>query len=305
MDVPSNFFAGTRAAACSLLAAASLAILPSSALSAATPEQKCEVGKLSAAGKYSACAAKAAGILVLGNTPNDFLKHAAAMGKCESKLMASWEKLENAAVAAGTTCPSTGDSPDVVEFSGFCVAGVGDEVAGGDLPPLAQVLETGQTRCYLPTGGNLDCAGTGQDGQLKPGREREFRSNGDGTVTDLGTGLQWEVLTFDLSIHDVDNTYSFTDAVAVKISTLNANTFAGHPDWRLPTRFELETLVNLGDYSPATYSIFEPIRSDAYWTATSHHFDPTDAWAVHFAGGGVGPYDKATTLRVRAVRGGS
>jgi hypothetical protein len=34
--------------------------------------------------------------------------------------------------------------------------------------------------------------------------------NGDGTATDYDTGLQWEQKTDDGSVHDKDNTYSWS-----------------------------------------------------------------------------------------------
>lgn len=37
--------------------------------------------------------------------------------------------------------------------------------------------------------------------------------NGDGTATDLNTGLQWELKTDDGSIHDKDDTYKWAAVV--------------------------------------------------------------------------------------------
>jgi hypothetical protein len=111
---------------------------------------------------------------------------------------------------------------------------------------------------------------------------QRFIDNGDGTVSDNETGLQWEKKTGNQSDfrdcfltpcpdpHDVNNTYqwcldadlnfecddatnppnggAFTDFL-VKLNT--APCFAGHCDWRLPTMgpdgdtAELETIVDL------------------------------------------------------------
>jgi len=80
-----------------------------------------------------------------------------------------------------------------------------------------------------------------------------YGDNGDGTVTDYDTGLQWEQKTDDASVHDKDNTYAWSDggggftqpdgaAFKVFLGTLNNGTssegsatsgcFAGHCDWR-------------------------------------------------------------------------
>ena len=53
--------------------------------------------------------------------------------------------------------------------------------------------KTGQTTCR-EAGNIIDCAGTGQDGEIQAGVEwpfPRFTDNGDGTVTDNLTGLMW------------------------------------------------------------------------------------------------------------------
>src|SRR5690242_5245942 len=59
--------------------------------------------------------------------------------------------------------------------------------------PQHRVLVTGQTQCTNAEGSLTSCEGTGQDGELRKGAPRAFVDNGDGTVTDRGTGLQWEL----------------------------------------------------------------------------------------------------------------
>jgi hypothetical protein len=66
------------------------------------------------------------------------------------------------------------------------------------------------------------------------GATLDYTDNGDGTITDNDTGLQWEKKSDDGTIHDKDNTYTWEDAFAVHVATLNAEEFAGHTDWRLP-----------------------------------------------------------------------
>jgi len=80
---------------------------------------------------------------------------------------------------------------------------------------------------------NLDaiiCPGSGQDASYT-GLKQIFQNNGDGTVTDLNTGLMW---TQD--VYGDGLTYSQVDS---NLSTYN---LAGHSDWRIPTIKELYTL---------------------------------------------------------------
>src|SRR5207249_5145188 len=62
---------------------------------------------------------------------------------------------------------------------------------------------TGQTTCWDSSGNVIPCAGTGQDGDLQKGAPLSYTDNGDGTITDNNTGLMWEKLSMDGSVHDV------------------------------------------------------------------------------------------------------
>ena len=106
----------------------------------------------------------------------------------------------------GATCVTAGYGSGTLA----CAPGCGFDVSGcvpGAFPA------SGQTTCYSPTGaGVVACAGTGQDGEKQAGENLAYQPNGDGTITDLNTGLMWEVLTDDGSIHDRDQTFTFANA---------------------------------------------------------------------------------------------
>src|SRR5204863_545949 len=51
---------------------------------------------------------------------------------------------------------------------------------------------TGQTTCWNSSGAVISCAGTGEHGELRTGAALTYVDNGDGTVTDVNTGLMWE-----------------------------------------------------------------------------------------------------------------
>jgi len=184
--------------------------------------------------------------------------------------------------------------------------------AGGGL------LQTGQTTCYDSAGSETPCAGTGQDGEGQEGASFSYTDNGDGTVTDNVTGLMWEKLADDGSVHDKDNRYTWAEAFDVKIATLNADRFAGHTDWRLPNLRELQSLVDVGRAGPSTALAFDTTCtvgctprscsctiSSVYWSSTTYENSPANSWAVYFNVGIVNTIKKSDAYYVRAVRGGS
>ena len=151
-----------------------------------------------------------------------------------------------------------------------------------------------------------------------------FVDNGDGTVTDNLTGLQWERKTDDASVHDKDNSYTWTDqgdanstdadgtAYTGFLAALNGGgCFAGQCDWQLPTQLELQTI--LSEPFPCTASpcidevLFGPTVADAYWSSTTLVTSRDFAWLVLFGtgqGGQVFFNGKFILRPVRAVRGG-
>ena len=184
--------------------------------------------------------------------------------------------------------------------------------------PPAQPVKTGQTACYDEFGEGISCVGSGQDGEYQYGAARTFVDDGDGTIRDESTGLVWEKIANDGTHHDADIAFQWRFAFTDKIAFLNTSKFAGHDDWRLPNRAELETLANLAVSQPAIYAPFQTSCDpgctvltcscsppELFWTSTTFSEDPELAWAVSFADGSVVPEQKADSSKwVRAVRGG-
>jgi hypothetical protein len=196
-----------------------------------------------------------------------------------------------------------------------CTAGCGYELSGC---ASQRFLATGQTTCRNSSGTPTTCAGSGHDGEFQRGAPLAYVDNGDGTVTDVNTGLMWEKLSDDGSIHDWDNTYTWADAFGTKIATLNAMRFAGHADWRVPNLNELESIRTLSVFDPSvsaafdtaciggcTVSICSCTRSDPYWSSSTNAIAPTSAWVVVFNVGTAGARPKEFPLAVRGVRGAS
>jgi hypothetical protein len=159
-----------------------------------------------------------------------------------------------------------------------------------------------------------------------------FEDNGDGTVTDHQTGLQWEKKVSPgggaTDPHDVDNSYTWNTvfsgttpngtAFTDFLGKLNFHTaggsgfqfacFAFHCDWRLPTLEELltirlETPCGMGACIDPIFGPTAADVSDVYWTATTVNGGPEAAWIVDFTGGS-GLDNKGASDKVRAVRGG-
>jgi len=188
----------------------------------------------------------------------------------------------------------------------------------------ARVGKTGQTTCYDVDGTVIACAGTGQDGELTPGvawPNPRFVDNADGTVTDMLTGLVWlkDASCADLAGTSTSGTADWatalTAAQALSSGTCGLSDSSVAGDWRLPSRFELESLLDLEYYDPALSNatgtaqwtegdVFAGVQSSFYWSSTSYAGGPSRAWAVGLYYGFVYDGDKTSAYYVWPVRGG-
>lgn len=116
----------------------------------------------------------------------------------------------------------------------------------------------------------------------------------DGTFTDKNTGLMWQ--------KNVPNeTYNWYKAL-LYVDELD---LAGHSDWRLPNRNELESLLDYSTYSPAIDPLLAPNTiSSGYWSSTTSVNNVQQAWRVNFNHAHVLINDKINAFQVRAVREG-
>ena len=121
--------------------------------------------------------------------------------------------------------------------------------AAGSYP----IVDTGQSACY-DSGGAIACPPPGepwygQDAQ-NAGNAPRYLDNGDGTVTDRVTGLQWSQspdLNGDGAIDAADKlTASGAEAAA------GSSTLAGYDDWRLPSIKELYSLIDFRGTDPSS-----------------------------------------------------
>lgn len=192
---------------------------------------------------------------------------------------------------------------------------------GGKKGSPAPVAKTGQTSCYNSSGDPISCDGTGQDGELQKGVAwpvPRFTDSGDGTVTDNLTGLIWlknadcihtEIPNYDkdLTVGDgrVTRQHALDFVAGLNLGTIRddsgglyhtdcgdtSNGGTHQSDWRLPNRFELESLLDIGQTGPALPAghPFINVALDYFWTSSyeSYYVDLGIGWAVHFSAGAV------------------
>ena len=194
-----------------------------------------------------------------------------------------------------------------------------------DAPGKLNVPDTGQTRCYDEAGNEIDRPQPGEDlyGQngcfivsplsyTKLGNNGEKLSDnatwGDGyrMVLDRNTGLIWEVKSPNPDdVNYRDDKYSWQDAQDVYISKLNAQSYGGHSDWRLPNKDELRSIIDYSRSNPAIDEWYFPNCQNAfYWCLITYEMQPYFAWGIFFSLGSGIAYGKSNPHHVRAVRGG-
>lgn len=291
------------------------------------PAQRCAAAKNKAAGKRAACLAGEEGKALLGTDSDPLRCEAAfarAFAKAETVAVSGGgacpvtgdaaeiatrvanAHAEVAAALLGTPLPECGDAArnggeqcDGTDLGGTTCADLG-YLTGGSLGcspgcsfdtsscRSAQFPATGQTVCWNTLADEIiPCAGTGLDGESHAGGVLSFVDNGDGTLTDLNTGLMWEKKSDDGSIHDKDQifwslqaiesdrdfrrtlnhtcdqaavlptatTACSSDADCVGVGTGRCG-FAGHQDWRVPNIKELQSIAAYDRSYPALPEAF-------------------------------------------------
>lgn len=170
--------------------------------------------------------------------------------------------------------------------------------------------QTGQIKCYNKAGDAVACDGTGQDGEFRKGiswPNPRFVDHGNGTITDMLTGLMWlkDADCASTMGYNPDDQYPFIG----NMSWLHALEFikkmntgeidacgsyaTGYTDWHLPTPREMESLINYGasnNIKWLTNQGFINVKAKKftvcvenhcpYWTSTTYSGLPNHAAAV-------------------------
>lgn len=161
--------------------------------------------------------------------------------------------------------------------------------------------KTGQTTCYDENGYVIDCAGTGQDGDIQAGvdwPEPRFEDNGDGTVTDHLTGLIWLKNAGCAGQMNWYDTLTWCNNLASGSCGLTDGSAAG--DWHLPNIIELESIVNAEASIPGVWlnsQGFSNVQSSScYWSATTGAYEMDYAWNIYMSLGNVSSYNKSSNF---------
>lgn len=322
-------------------AAIAAMVLSTGVVMAADPQLTCEASKLGTTAKYAQCRLKADAKAVKTGDPVDY-------SKCNLlKFDDAETKATDAGGSCSTTGDQTTVADYLDDCTSRVATWLGTGNSGlpacgdnwVDHGEVCDGTKLNGSTCATTTPstpyGMLSCNGS-CDGFDTSGCKARFTDNGDGTITDNNTGLMWEKKTGTVSVgtlcpggptcadpHDVDNGYTWTAGTTTPNGTaftdfldkLNGQAgggtgFGGHYDWRLPTREELQGIVDpdapgCGSGSPCIDAVFGPTQSYHYWSSTTFQNNTSLAWYVSFNDGYASANSKTYDFFVRAVRTGS
>ncbi len=136
-----------------------------------------------------------------------------------------------------------------------------------------------------------------------------FINHGDGTVTDIKSGLMWKQCSEGLSGADcgagVATKYTWEGALQAALRLNALGGFAGFTDWRVPNVQELRSIVESQCMLPAiNAAVFPNTVSSWYCSASPYAYSTTSAWFVGFGVGYAFANGKSVKGTVRLVRGG-
>ena len=209
-------------------------------------------------------------------------------------------------------------------IGGECLSpGCGDESCNPPGPHFP-IPDTNQLACYddsaeieCPgTPGDESCATTdwcGQDAQY--GWDLEYEATERFTVSEPGpvgqpvvldsvTDLMWQGCPAGQSGSDCagsNDPYTWSEA----LTYCDSLTWGGHGDWRLPDRYEIQSIVDFGTQRPSIdASAFPGTPHTYFWSLSSYEDASSSAWNVTFNDSEMRASGKVNENAVRCVRRG-
>ena len=172
----------------------------------------------------------------------------------------------------------------------------------------------------------FDMTRINQDGSINDGSD--FSKRPWACVQDNQSGMIWEVKMPGQGLHSINNTYSWYDpnqdsngGYAGKANggtctgsecdtdsyarAVNAAKLCGFSDWHLPSRFELNTIVDTSIFFPGPTlpkAFFPEDLPGKYWTDTTFKTRRAGAWVWRFDYGNDYVVEKSEALNVRLVQ---
>lgn len=146
---------------------------------------------------------------------------------------------------------------------------------------FAPVAITGQLECYDQNGNEIDCVGTGQDGEYQKGIAcpvPRFTDNEDGTVTDNMTGLIWLQQADRFGLQKWSLACEACNNLSADGEVLKDGSEPG--DWRLANVKELQSLIDYGQPNLTPYPPFINVR-ERYFSSTTVRWDKDTFWMVN------------------------
>jgi hypothetical protein len=193
--------------------------------------------------------------------------------------------------AGGDDASSASDAvarPDVTDAgSGDAGAGDGDGATG---PDCSTIVNRDWADWPMPN--------SAQDVEAGSPNPESYVDNGNGTVTDIVTGLMWQQVP--------SASHSWSEAGTYCGSLM----LASHADWRLPSYIELISLVDYGPSFPAINATYFPgTARDIFWSSSKFNAKATiitpSAFFVNFDDGSTSTDILTDQHWVRCVRTGS
>jgi len=134
--------------------------------------------------------------------------------------------------------------------------------------------------------------------------DSSFTLNDDGTAIDNTTGLMWMRCSLGQvwdgkSCSGKAEVFSWDDG----LKAAAGQKFAGHDDWRLPNKNELESIVEGRCFSPAiNIYVFPETPSQYFWSSSPYVGLADGAWSIDFGYGTINATVKSGRLQIRLVR---
>ena len=157
-----------------------------------------------------------------------------------------------------------------------------------------RLKKTNQTISYDENGTLINDNSLKDDAFYQKGIDvNYYRDNDTQIVTDNITGLIWQ------DNESVEKDWNEADSYCSNL------TLGDYSDWRLPTRVELNSIVDYGRDDIAINSKFQNISASNYWSNTPLASNSDYIWNINFQDGYQYYNTRGYSLMVRCVRGTS